>query len=174
MKSFLLVLTVIRNAETRSIVRKMLEEAGHRVTQASGRSQAQSLLDNGFVPDLVLFEAAPTCENEAAELRAFLLGVAPISTCLIVDAVEMRSHQEKFATAFLTKPVKRDELESLIESLVLQLQTLRLQRKGFTRSKRSSSGYARGSMHRGTGSVRIFSRRVSEDARNSAAGEADR
>ena len=148
MKSFLLVLTVIRNAETRSIVRKMLEEAGHRVTEASGYSQAQSLLTNGFVPDLVLFDAAPVCENEAAELRAFLLGVAPISTCLIVDAVEMRSHQEKFATAFLTKPVKRDELESVVDKSY-RFSSFRqcVQRKGFTHSKRSSIGYARGSVH---------------------------
>jgi two-component system, NtrC family, response regulator AtoC len=116
-KSFLLVLTVIRNAETRSIVRKMLEEAGHRVTETSGYSQGQSLLDNGFLPDLVFIESATTSETEAAKLAAFVRRIAPISTCLIVDAAEMGLHEQFGAKVLLTKPIKRDELESVIGNL---------------------------------------------------------
>ena len=120
MKSFLLVLTVIRSAETRSIVSKMLEEAGHRVTEASAYAQAQSLLSNGFNPDLLLVECAGSSEIEAAKLRLFLRRVPSVSTCstcLILDPADEGAHLEFGIKRRLAKPVRPDELEALIDDL---------------------------------------------------------
>jgi two-component system, NtrC family, response regulator AtoC len=113
-RPLLLVLTVIRNAETRSTVRKMLESLGHRVTDAAGFPQAQSLLSNGFVPDILLIESASTVQIEAGKLRLFLRNAPAIPTCLIAGPTEnaLRNEVPEFGIrCFLSKPVNIEELQ---------------------------------------------------------------
>ncbi len=113
----LLILSVIRNAHTGASIRKMLEGLGHRVTQAAGFPQAQSLLANGFVPDLLLIESATSGQIEAAKLRLFLRNAPAIPTCLIAGTAEnaLRKEAAEFdIRAFISKPVTLEELQSAL------------------------------------------------------------
>ena len=58
MKPILLVLCVFRYAETRSLLSEVLENAGHKLVNASGCEQARTLLENGLEPDFVILESA--------------------------------------------------------------------------------------------------------------------
>jgi two-component system, NtrC family, response regulator AtoC len=119
-KSLLLVLTVIRSTETRSMVRRTLEEVGHRVIEANGYSQVQSLLSNGLIPDLLLIESTAANETGASELRLLLRNAAAIATCLIVESAEQQSSGRVCGVDVrhvLLKPVKQDCLLSMIDIL---------------------------------------------------------
>ncbi len=120
MRPLLLVLTVIQNAETRAFVRMVLEGAGHRVIETAGSSQACALLSNGLEPDLLLCEASPIDSTETAPFRRFLKFVSAQSICLIARMSEQGLRQEAFALGikhFLTMPVTRGDLESVVDSL---------------------------------------------------------
>ena len=113
MRPLFLVLTVIRNAGTRATVRKMLESLGHRVTDAAGFPQAQSLLANGFVPDLLMIESAAG-QIESAKLRLFLRNAPAIPTCLIAGSAEssLRKDLGEFGIRhFISRPVSFEELQ---------------------------------------------------------------
>jgi two-component system response regulator AtoC len=119
-KSFLLVLTVIRNAETRSFVRMVLEGAGHRVVHSSGYEQAQSLLSSRLSPDLVLLEPSPPEPCERARYGQVLKSAPAESICLITGVAEQELRKEASELGvknFLTKPVTRDDLDAMIEHL---------------------------------------------------------
>jgi len=79
----LLVLSVIHSKETRSLVRIVLEDAGHRVVEAGGCSQAVVLLENGLRPDFVLLES-PAGSIGETEYQACARLVAREQLCLIV------------------------------------------------------------------------------------------
>ncbi len=120
MKSLLLVLTVIRNTETRSVVRAVLEGAGHRVVHSSGCRQAQSLLSNRLSPDVVLVEPSQTESCEEAQYRQVLKSAPAASVCLITGIAEQglrKQASELGVKNFLTKPVTRDDLNAMIEHL---------------------------------------------------------
>lgn len=120
MKSFLLVLTVIRNAETRSFVRMVLEGAGHRVVHCSGYEQAQSLLSSRLSPDLVLLEPSPPEPCEQVQYRQVLKSAPAASACLIIGNAEQglrKQAAELGVKNFLAKPVTRDDFDSMIEHL---------------------------------------------------------
>ncbi len=120
MRPLLLVLTVIQHAEARAFVRMVLEGAGHRVIEAAGSSQARALLSNGLEPDLLLCEVSPLDSTETAPYRGFLRFVSAPSMCLIARMSEQGLQQEAFALGirhFLTMPVTRGDLESVVDSL---------------------------------------------------------
>ncbi len=110
----LLVLTIIRTAPAGATVRKMLESLGHRVIEAAGFPQAQSLLANGFVPDVLLVESAATGQIEAAKLRLFLRNIPLLPTCLIAGPGEnaLRKEADEFGIrSFVSRPVDFEELQ---------------------------------------------------------------
>jgi len=119
-RPLLLVLTVIRSAETRSFVRMVLESAGHRVIESSGYPQAQSLLSNGLDPDLVFVEHTPASSSETMQIRQ-LLKIAPKhSMRLIIGAGEQALRNEAFELGirhFFTKPVTRGDIETMIDEV---------------------------------------------------------
>jgi len=119
-KPLLLVLSVIRHAETRSVVTSILEEAGHRVVLASGCSQAQTLLSNGLCPDLVVVESWSAGIPETSQYRE-LLGSAPArSFCIISGIAEEAFRSEAIELGirnFLRKPVTRQDFERMIDNL---------------------------------------------------------
>ncbi|MGB6194537.1 MAG: sigma-54 dependent transcriptional regulator [Terracidiphilus sp.] len=92
----------------------MLESLGHRVIEAAGFPQAQSLLANGFVPDLLLVESAATGQIEAAKLRLFLRNIPVLPICLIAGPGEnaLRKEAAEFGIRFfVSRPVDFEELQ---------------------------------------------------------------
>ena len=115
MRSLLLILTVIRDAKTRTLIKMILEGVGHRVVDAAGCAQAISLLRNGFEPDLLLCEADA---SERTAYRPFLDHLSALKICLITKMSEERLRNEASVLGvkhFLTEPVTRFDLESLID-----------------------------------------------------------
>ena len=117
MRPLLLVLNVIQDSQTRTFIRMVLEGAGHRVVDAAGTAQAQSLLGNGLNPDLVFCESSSTLSTRE-DLLALLEHACKKSLCLITKVSEQSLREEASAQGiqhFLSKPVTRFDLESLIE-----------------------------------------------------------
>lgn len=120
MKSFLLVLSVIRHAETRSLVRMVLEGAGHRVIEAEDYPRAHSLLVNGLDPDLVLVEPAADVPVENVQYLRLLKCARQASVCLIAGMAQNRAREEARGLGirrFLMKPVLRCDVESMVDEL---------------------------------------------------------
>jgi DNA-binding NtrC family response regulator len=119
-KPLLLVLTDIQNAKTRSFVSMVLEGAGHRVIEAAGSAQACALLSNGLAPDLLICEADALGSSEPAQYRQFLKFAPTHGICLItrMSELELRSEASELGIKrFLTMPVTREDVESVIDSL---------------------------------------------------------
>jgi two-component system, NtrC family, response regulator AtoC len=118
-KSFLLILAVIRHTETRSLVRSTLADAGHRLIEAEDYPQAQLLLDNGLNPDLVLLEPAESLAEKLEYLR--LVKVArSTSLCLIAGMGDTRLRDEALEMGvrqFLIRPVTRGDVETMVDEL---------------------------------------------------------
>lgn len=97
----------------------MLEGLGHRVTEAAGFSQAQSLLANGFLPDLVMVESPAGVQVESAKLRLFLRDAQAVPVCLISGSPEnsLRREMAEFDIRhFVSKPLKIEELQSMLDA----------------------------------------------------------
>lgn len=120
MSQLLVILAVIRSAETRSLVRMILEGAGHRIIESGGYEQARLLLCNGLDPDLLLVESINAGPSEAAQLHQLLKSASVRSICLILGIGEQTLRKEASELEiqrFLTKPVTRRDLESIIDGL---------------------------------------------------------
>ena len=120
MKSLLLVLIQIQNAKVRSTIKMVLEGAGHRVIEAAGIAQANSLLSNGLDPDLLLCEAAPVDSSEKSRLRNFLEFIPADKICLIAKLSDQERRKEADELGIkhsLAIPVTREDVESVVESL---------------------------------------------------------
>jgi transcriptional regulator with PAS, ATPase and Fis domain len=97
-----------------------MEGAGHRVIEAGGFQQAQLLLSNGLVPDLLLVESTPAHATDTAQLCE-LLNCAPMqNVCLILGMGEQALREKASELGIkhlLMKPVTRYDLESVIGGL---------------------------------------------------------
>ncbi len=117
MSSVLLVLAVIRDPETKNLVRFILEGEGHRVIQARDYLQASALLQNGVDPDLVLVEPDNSNPDDREHCRVLALNAPASSVCLILGIGEQRllTEMREFGIRrSLTKPVTRQDLETLV------------------------------------------------------------
>lgn len=120
MKSLLLVLAVIRHAETRVFIKSVLEDAGHRVIEADGHPQAESLLSNGLEPDLLLIESTSLNPTEKLEYLGLLKRARRLDVCLIMGASDQRLRQEGVSLGikqFLMRPVTRGDIETVLDRL---------------------------------------------------------
>ena len=120
MKSLMLVLTLIRNAETRSKVKALLEERGHRVIEVSGYFQAELLLTNGLQPDLVLIDCSRADSDESAELYDVLRHLPEVRAHRIAESVHTKSRVNSYNSVnerLSPTPVTFIELQSLIDTL---------------------------------------------------------
>ena len=120
MKSLLLVLTVIRSDETRSLVRLVLEGEGHRVIETEGCCQAHSLLANGLAPDLMFVEAMPESPAAKLEYIRLLEAAERLQVCLVTGMGEQRLRNEAYGLgirSFLVKPVTRCDIEAVVDQL---------------------------------------------------------
>ncbi len=118
MRSLLLVLTVIEDAATRSFTRKVLEDTGHRVVEASGSLQAHSLLSNGLAPDLLVCEGPTQSISESASFPRLFTCVPASRVCVICRAGDQQLRNEAAkcgVSQLITKPVTRNDLESIVD-----------------------------------------------------------
>jgi two-component system, NtrC family, response regulator AtoC len=116
--SFLLVLTVVQKSDTRSLVKTVLEGAGHRVIESDGYRQAQLLLGNGLSPDLLLIARSPLGAIEAAQCEQLLKSISPERICLIAGMGEDKLRDQALQSGVrhvLSNPVTRGDLESTVE-----------------------------------------------------------
>jgi DNA-binding NtrC family response regulator len=98
----------------------VLEGAGHQVVHSSGYEQAQSLLSSRLSPDLVLLEPSPPESCEEVQYGQVLKSTPADSVCLITGIAEQELREQASELGvknFLTKPVTRDALGSMIEHL---------------------------------------------------------
>jgi len=117
-RPFLLVLSIIRNAETRSLVRLVLNEAGHRVIEADGYAQADLLLKNALSPDLLVVEPSSTSSLETALFRKFLKSASVEHICLLMrsDEKELRKEASDLGVKhILTLPGTRGDLMAVLD-----------------------------------------------------------
>lgn len=115
-RSTLLVLSVLRSAETRSIVSSAADRAGHKLVQTSSSEQARILLNNGVEPDLVVFEAPNS--GSAYELRQMFRAVSPTALCVIAGPGEQRLRDvaaELGVTRVLDRPLVESEVSQIFD-----------------------------------------------------------
>lgn len=120
MSRLLVIVAVVRHAETRSLVESIVDGTGHRLIESGGYLQASLLLDNGLDPDLLLIDSSLINPSEAAEFR-FLLKRAPAAkTCVVLGIGEsgLRAEAaERGIEHILTRPATRSDLELVMERL---------------------------------------------------------
>ena len=119
MKSFLLVLAVVRHHETRLLVKSVLGDAGHRLIEAEDYPQAQLLLKNGLNPDLVLIEPAEGL-SEKLEYLQLVRAARGTNACLIAGMGDTRLQNEARELGvrqFLIRPVTRTDVETMVDEL---------------------------------------------------------
>lgn len=117
MRSTLLVLSVLRSAETRSVLIGVAGRSGHKLVQASSTQQARILLNNGVEPDLVIFEAPDS--GSSYDLRQLFRAVSPTPLCVISGPGEERLRDvaaELGVTRFLDRPLVEGEVSSILSS----------------------------------------------------------
>lgn len=120
MTPFLLVLAAVQKAETRLLVKKVLEGAGHRVIEVEGYGQAQLLLSNGLSPDLVLLECSSSSLIDVEQRQRLLSSTSADRVCLIAGIGEEKLRAEASALGIrhiLPNPVTRCEIELMVEEL---------------------------------------------------------
>ncbi len=120
MKSLLLVLAVIRHSETRAFIKMVLEGAGHRVIEAEGYPQAETLLSNGLQPDLLLMESISLNPSEKLEYLRLLKCARNRAVCLVMGVADQRLRQEAAGLGvkqFLVRPVTRGDMEAMLDEM---------------------------------------------------------
>jgi two-component system, NtrC family, response regulator AtoC len=114
------VSTVIRNANTRTLVNMVLDDAGHNISELGDYKQACSIWRRRPRLNLLLVESPQTGSSEMAQFRE-LLKIAPAqSLCLILGIGEsaLRAEASELGIQhFLEKPMTRIDIESLIDEL---------------------------------------------------------
>jgi len=121
-RDLLLVMTVVRDAATRSALKMVLESIGHRVIESCDATQAHLLLSNGLDPDILIAEPLSDGQSRALEQLHFPPGFSKRRVCLILGMAEqsLRKQASEFGIEhFLLKPVTRGDIESMIGSMNL-------------------------------------------------------
>ncbi len=120
MKDLLLALTVVRDGGTRSLLKMVLESAGHRVIETHDDAQARLLLSKGLAPDILIAESASAGQSGAFEHLHLPKGFPKGRICLILGMAEqcLRREVSDFGIKhFLLKPLTRGDIESMVESM---------------------------------------------------------
>jgi DNA-binding NtrC family response regulator len=120
MSSGLLVLALVRDAETRDFAKVVLGEQGHHVIDFRNCRQACALLQSGRQPDLLLVEHDKSRPGEQEEYQQLVFHSRKDSVCLILGLGEQEQleHARRAGiTRFLMKPVTRQDLLSVIDEL---------------------------------------------------------
>ncbi len=120
MRPLLLVLSAVQDSRVRSLARMVFEGAGHRVVEAAGSEQAESLLCNGLDPDLVLWEGFPL-ESLLEIQSSQSSNCVPLQRFCLIHGVSQLEIQTRAARAgiqhFIAKPITREDLESFVDAI---------------------------------------------------------
>jgi transcription antitermination factor NusG len=116
----LLTVLVAASPVTRSMARSVLEEEGHRVIETPGYTDASSLLSEGLTPDLLLLEPQSARSDDMLNVRQLMTKLSRGRICLVSGIGDEKLRQEARELGirhFLTRPVTRRDLESIIDCL---------------------------------------------------------
>jgi transcription antitermination factor NusG len=116
----LLVVLITASPVTRSVARSVLEEEGHRVVETPGYSEAASVLSEGLNPDLVLFEPHSGRSSEMLNVRQLTTKLSGDRICLVTGIGDEKLRLEARELGirhFLTRPITRRDLESIVDCL---------------------------------------------------------
>jgi transcription antitermination factor NusG len=116
----LLVVLVTASPVTRSVVRSVLEEEGHRVIESPEYSDAASRLSEGLNPDLLLFEPQSGRTSEMSNVRQLTPKLPRDRICLVTGIGDEKLRQEARELGirhFLTRPITRRDFESIVDCL---------------------------------------------------------
>jgi len=116
----LLVVLVTASPVTRSVVRSVLEEEGHRVIESPEYSDAASRLSEGLNPDLLLFEPQSGRSSEMSNVRQLTPKLPRDRICLVTGIGDEKLRQEARELGirhFLTRPITRRDFESIVDCL---------------------------------------------------------
>ena len=117
MKPTLLILSVLRSAETRSLLNDVLESAGHKLVHASGCEQSQILLSNGLEPDLVIVESSSAA---GSDLYDTLQAASRSAVCLVCGPGEEQIKNQALTlgiTLFLERSLAGSDVSRMLEQL---------------------------------------------------------
>jgi two-component system, NtrC family, response regulator AtoC len=119
-RPLLLVLVAIHDSKTRSLVKLVLEGAGHRIVEAEGSAQAESLLCNGLDPDLVLWEGFGLEALVSIQSRQNS-NCVPLHRFCLIHGIGEREAPARAASLgiqhLIVKPVTRENLERLADAI---------------------------------------------------------
>jgi transcription antitermination factor NusG len=116
----LLTVLVAASPVTRSMARSVLEEEGHRVIETPGHTETDSLLSEGLTPDLLLLESHSTRSDEMLNVRQLMTKLSRDRICLVMGIGDEKLRQEARELGirhFLTRPITRRDLESIVDCL---------------------------------------------------------
>jgi two-component system response regulator AtoC len=114
----LLVIGLLRSAETRSLFSRVVSCAGHRLVQASSCEQAKVLLNNGVEPDLVVFETSGP--GSIIDVREIVRAASSSPVCLVCGPGEQQLRNqaaELGITRFLDRPLVASGVNQLLDGL---------------------------------------------------------
>jgi len=116
---FLLVVAVVQEPETRSLVKAAVEGAGHRLIACESCGQAQLLIGNGVAPDLLLLSSSSAYRLEPSEFIPLLESVPAGRVCVVA---EQSDALHRAATAagiepLFDLPLRRNDLDLMLGNL---------------------------------------------------------
>ncbi|MGA8087994.1 MAG: sigma-54 dependent transcriptional regulator [Terracidiphilus sp.] len=112
----MLVLSVLRSAETRLLLSEVIESAGHKLVQAGSCDQAELLLNNGVEADLVILESSSPFTLPA--LHKTLRTASKSTVCIVCGPGEQRTLGKAFAPGvglFLERPLVATDVSIMLE-----------------------------------------------------------
>lgn len=115
MRSTLLVLGVLRSAESRVVLSSAIESTGHKLVQTSSSEQARILLNNGVEPDLLVFEAPSS--GSSYEMRELFRAASSCAACVISGPEEQRVREtaaQLGVKQFLDRPLVEREILAML------------------------------------------------------------
>ena len=115
-RSVLLVLSVLRSAETRSLLSEVVGGHGHKLVHAYGCEQAQVLLSNGLDPDLVIVDSPSSAGN--SDLHNILRTASKSAVCLVYGPGEKQFRSQAAALGvayFLERPLVGGAVTAMLE-----------------------------------------------------------
>ena len=115
-----IALSVISEAALKSTMRARLSEAGHKVVEVGNLRQAQALITNGLVPDLILLEFRRSGPESGKQIDRFLklAKATPVIALLEHGNEEMRACVDAAGISFCsTTDSAQDEIGKVLAHL---------------------------------------------------------
>jgi len=113
-RSNLLVLSILRSAETRTLLSQVSERTGHRLVHASSCEQAELLLNNGVEADLVILESSPAT---LPSHRRIVRTASKSAVCIICDPGERQTIDAALPAGalYLERPLEASKVSIILE-----------------------------------------------------------